>query len=142
MADLIQVRKKAQITLPLSMRKKFGIEQVEIWRRSYNTRPPEKESEGDLKYKEVKEGEVPLTESLEDTEKRLLPYWQDSIIPQIKEGKKVIISAHGNSIRALIKDIEGLSGEEIFKLEIPIGVPLIYELDENLKPINKYYLQS
>jgi len=124
------------------MRKKFGAEQVEIWRRSYNVRPPEKKEERELGYKEVKEGEVPLTESLEDTEKRLLPYWQDSIVPQIKEGKKIIISAHGNSIRALIKNIEGLSEEEIVKVEVPVGIPLVYELDDNLKPLNKYYLKD
>ena len=124
------------------MRKKYGTEQVETWRRSYNVRPPEKKEERELGYKEVKEGEVPLTESLEDTEKRLLPYWQDSIIPQIKEGKRIIISAHGNSIRALIKNIEGLSEKEIVKVEIPTGVPLVYELDENLKPVNKYYLKD
>lgn len=121
-------------------RKEFGSKQVEEWRRSYSTRPPEKKEERELGYKEVREGEVPSTESLEDTERRLLPYWQETIVPQIKEGKRIIISAHGNSIRALIKNIEGLSGEEIVKVEIPVGIPLVYELDDNLKPINKYYL--
>ncbi|MFA5169141.1 MAG: 2,3-diphosphoglycerate-dependent phosphoglycerate mutase [Candidatus Paceibacterota bacterium] len=126
------------------MRKKFGIEQVEAWRRSYNVRPPAKE-EKDFRYEEVKEGEVPLTESLKDAEKRILPYWQESIVPLIKEGKKVIILAHGNSIRALIKNIEGISEEEIAKIakiEIPLATPLVYELDDNLKPINKYYLKD
>jgi 2,3-bisphosphoglycerate-dependent phosphoglycerate mutase len=121
-------------------RKEFGTEQVEEWRRSYGTRPPEKKAERELEYKEAGEGEVPSAESLEDTERRLLPYWQESIVPLIKEGKKVIISAHGNSIRALIKNIEGISEEEITKVEIPVGIPLVYELDENLKPLNKYYL--
>ena len=123
------------------MREKFGKEQVEAWRRSYAVRPPAK-GEKTFRYEEIKEGEVPLTESLEDTEQRLLPYWQKNIIPLIKEGKKVIISAHGNSIRALIKNIEGLSEEEITKVEIPVGIPLVYELDDNLKPINKYYLRD
>lgn len=121
------------------MREKFGKEQVEIWRRSYDVRPPAEE-EKEYKYEEIKEGEIPLTESLKDTEERLLPYWQERIVPMIKEGKRVIISAHGNSIRALIKNIEGISGEEIAKVEIPIGIPLVYELDNDLKPINKYYL--
>lgn len=122
------------------MREKFGKEQVEIWRRSYDVRPPAKEEEGEFKYKEVKEGSVPLTESLKDTEERLLPYWNETIVPMIKSGKRVIISAHGNSIRALIKNIEGMSGKEIAKVEIPIGIPLVYELDDNLKPADKYYL--
>jgi 2,3-bisphosphoglycerate-dependent phosphoglycerate mutase len=123
------------------MREKFGKEQVEEWRRSYAVRPPAKE-ERTFRYEEIKEGEVPLTESLKDTEQRLLPYWQESIIPLIKKGKKVIISAHGNSIRALIKNIEGISEEEITKVEIPVGIPLVYELDDNLNPINKYYLKD
>jgi len=120
-------------------RKEFGKEQVEIWRRSYDVRPPVKE-EKKFKYEEIKEGEVPLTESLKDTEERLLPYWKETIAPQILANKKVIIAAHGNSIRALIKNIEGISGEEIAKVEIPVGIPLVYELDENLKFLNKYYL--
>lgn len=123
------------------MRAKFGKEQVEIWRRSYDVRPPTKE-EGQFKYEEVKEGEVPLTESLKDTEIRLLPYWKENIVPQIMSGKKIIIAAHGNSIRALIKNLEGLSGEEIVKIEIPVGAPLVYELDDNLKVLNKYYLNE
>lgn len=121
-------------------REKFGQEQVEIWRRSYDVKPPIKEEEKEFKYEEIKEGELPPTESLKDTEERLIPYWKETIAPQIMSGKKVIISAHGNSIRALIKNIEELSGEEITKIEIPVGIPLVYELDDNLKPINKYYL--
>ncbi|MFZ3057883.1 MAG: 2,3-diphosphoglycerate-dependent phosphoglycerate mutase [Minisyncoccales bacterium] len=121
-------------------RKKFGEEQVQIWRRSYDVRPPIEKEVTESKYEEIREGDVPLTESLKDTEERLLPYWKETIVPQIISGKKIIIAAHGNSIRALIKNIEGLSGEEIVKIEIPMGNPLVYELDDNLKPINKYYL--
>jgi 2,3-bisphosphoglycerate-dependent phosphoglycerate mutase len=121
-------------------RNKFGEEQVKIWRRSYDIKPPVVKEVTEYKYEEIREGEVPLTESLKDTEERLLPYWQETIVPQIMSGKKIIIAAHGNSIRALIKNIEGLSGEEIVKIEIPMGNPLVYELDDNLKPINKYYL--
>ncbi|MFZ3054956.1 MAG: 2,3-diphosphoglycerate-dependent phosphoglycerate mutase [Minisyncoccales bacterium] len=124
------------------MREKFGIQQVEIWRRSYDVRPPVKTEEKELKYKEVKEGEVPSTESLKDTEERLFPYWKENIVPEIKSGKNIIISAHGNSIRSLIKNIEELSGDEIIKIEIPVGIPLVYELDDNLKMINKYYLKD
>jgi 2,3-bisphosphoglycerate-dependent phosphoglycerate mutase len=124
------------------MREKYGKDQVELWRRSYDVRPPAKEEKKEFKYEEVKEGEVPLTESLKDTEKRLLPYWKETIVPQIMSGKKIIIAAHGNSIRALIKNIEGISGEEIAKIEIPVGKPLVYELGDNLKPTNKYYLNS
>jgi len=122
------------------MRKKFGTEQVEIWRRSYDVRPPAKIEKKELKYEEVKEGEVPSAESLKDTEERLLPYWKEKIIPAIKEGKRIIISAHGNSIRSLIKNIEGLSGDEIVKIEIPIGIPLVYELDDDLKLVDKYFI--
>jgi 2,3-bisphosphoglycerate-dependent phosphoglycerate mutase len=123
------------------MREKFGKDQVELWRRSYNIKPPIKK-ERKFKYEEIKEGEIPLTESLKDTEDRLLPYWQERIIPMIKKRKKVIISAHGNSIRAIIKNLENISEEKIAKLEIPIGIPLVYELDDNLKVINKYYLDE
>jgi len=123
-----------------AMREKYGKEQVETWRRSYDVKPPERIEEREFKYKEIKEGEVPWTESLKDTEKRLMPYWTETIAPEIKEGKKVIVSAHGNSIRAIIKNLEGLSGEEIEKVDIPTGVPLVYELDDNLNPVNKYYL--
>jgi 2,3-bisphosphoglycerate-dependent phosphoglycerate mutase len=124
-----------------AMREKYGKEQVEIWRRSYDVRPPAEEQGKECKYEEIKEGEVPLTESLKDTEERLLPYLKETIIPQIISGKKIIIAAHGNSIRALIKNIEEISEEEITKVEIPVGVPLVYELDDNLKVLNKYYLK-
>jgi len=121
------------------MRQKYGEDQVAIWRRSYDIKPPAKE-EKEFKYPEIKEGEVPLTESLKDTEERLLPYWKETIIPQIIANKNIIIAAHGNSIRALIKNLEKLSEEEIIKVEIPVGNPLIYELDDDLKPTKKYYL--
>ena len=121
-------------------RAKFGEEQIKIWRRSYDIKPPIEKEVEEYKYEEIKEGDLPLTESLKDTEERLLPYWQKTIAPQIMSGKKIIIAAHGNSIRALIKNIEGLSGEEITKIEIRMGNPLVYELDDDLKLLNKYYL--
>lgn len=123
-------------------REKFGNEQVHLWRRSYDVKPPAKGGKEEYKYEEIKEGELPMTESLKDTEERLIPYWEKTIVPQIMSGKKIIIAAHGNSIRVLIKNIEGLSGEEIAKTEIPMGIPLVYELDDNLKVLNKYYLNS
>lgn len=121
-------------------KEKFGEEQVALWRRSYDVQPPAKKEEKEFVYKEIKEGTVPLTESLKDTEERLAPYWKETIVPQILANKKIIIAAHGNSIRALIKNLEGLSGEEITKIEIPVGIPLVYELDDSLKVLNKYYL--
>lgn len=121
------------------VRKRFGAEQVEKWRRGYEIRPPAKEK-GDFRYPEVSEGKVPLTESLEDTEARLLPFWDGKIAPEIRKGGRVIIAAHGNSIRALVRKLEKLSPEEISKIEIPIGTPLVYELDNCLRPVNKYFL--
>lgn len=121
------------------MREKFGKELVEEWRRSYSIRPPQKDDQSLLYFKEI--GDAPLCESLEDTEKRLLPYWKEEIEPLIKE-KRIIISAHGNSIRTLIKIIENLSGSEIEKMEVPVGEPLIYEFDDNLKIVKKYHLSD
>jgi len=129
------------------IKEKYGEEQFKLWRRSYETRPPAvtKDSEmypgKDEKYKELKEEEIPLTESLKDTEARVLPYLQDEIFPDLKRGKKIIVSAHGNSIRAMVKILENVSGEEIAETEIPMGVPLVYEMDDNLKVIKKYYLE-
>ncbi len=126
--------------------KKYGDEQVHIWRRSYDIQPPalEKSDERfpgkDPRYKNLDPADVPLTECLKDTVSRFLPYWKDTIAPTIKSGKKVIIAAHGNSLRALVKYLDNVSDEEIVGLNIPTGVPLIYELDENLKPIKNYYL--
>lgn len=128
------------------MAAKFGEEQVLIWRRSYDIPPPKLESNdkrspvNDPRYKDMDPKDIPLTECLKDTVARFLPYWHDSIVPVIKSGKKVIIAAHGNSLRALVKYLDNISDEEIVKLNIPTGVPLVYELDNNLKPITHYYL--
>lgn len=126
---------------------KYGDDQVLIWRRSYDTPPPalEKTDErfpgNDPIYKDLTEEELPLTECLKDTVARVLPYWDDEIVPAIQQGKKVIIAAHGNSLRALVKYLDDISDEDILQLNIPTGLPLIYELDdETLKPIKSYYL--
>ncbi|GMX58357.1 MAG: 2,3-diphosphoglycerate-dependent phosphoglycerate mutase [Candidatus Microsyncoccus archaeolyticus] len=129
------------------IKKEFGEEQFKLWRRSYETRPPAitKEYEmypgNDIKYKDLNEEELPLTESLKDTEQRVVPYLEEEIFPNIKQGKNIIISAHGNSIRAIVRNLENLSGEEIAQTEIPLGIPLVYELDDCLKVIKKYYLE-
>jgi 2,3-bisphosphoglycerate-dependent phosphoglycerate mutase len=126
--------------------KKYGEEQVYLWRRSYEVKPPvlteddERYPGKDPLYMDLKKEEIPLTESLKDTEMRVLPYWREKIAPAILESKKVLISAHGNSLRALVKYLDNVSPSEIPKLNIPTGIPLIYELDENLKPIKHYYL--
>lgn len=125
---------------------KFGEEQVLIWRRSYDVRPPSlKETDemypgNDPKYKDLDKKDLPLAESLKDTLNRVLPYWHETIVPAIKSGKRVIISAHGNSLRALVKYLDDISDEEILKLNIPTGIPLVYELKGNLKPVKSYYL--
>ncbi|MCA9408581.1 MAG: 2,3-diphosphoglycerate-dependent phosphoglycerate mutase [Candidatus Omnitrophica bacterium] len=126
--------------------KQYGEEQVLIWRRSYATPPPEltKDDERypgkDPRYKDVSEAELPVTESLDSTVKRFVPYWNDVIAKDVKAGKKVVIAAHGNSLRALVKHLDNMSEEDILKLNIPTGIPLVYELDENLKAIKHYYL--
>jgi len=126
--------------------KKYGDEQVLKWRRSYDIPPPEldKTSEyypGNLKmYAGLNETDLPTTECLKDTVARVVPYYEKTIIPEIKAGKKLIIAAHGNSLRALVKYLDNMSEDEILKLNIPTGVPLVYELDENLRPIKHYYL--
>ena len=125
---------------------KYGEEQVLLWRRSYDVPPPaltkddERYPGFDPRYKDLSEDELPLTESLKDTVARFVPYWENEIAPTIKSGKRVIIAAHGNSLRALVKYLDNVTEEEIVKLNIPTGVPLVYELDENLKPIKHYYL--
>lgn len=125
---------------------KHGEEQVLIWRRSYDIPPPALEKTDDRypgnfpAYKDVDEADLPTTESLKLTVERFLPYWFDTIAPTIKSGKKVLIAAHGNSLRALVKYLDNMSEEDIIKLNIPTGVPLVYELDEDLKPIKHYYL--
>lgn len=128
------------------MVERVGEKQVNLWRRSYDVAPPsikktDKRYPGnDPKYKDLKEDELPITESLKDVLKRVLPYWEEKIAPEIEKGKRIIISAHGNSLRPLIMHIDNLSKEEVFELNIPTGLPLIYELDENLNPIRHYYL--
>ncbi|RJQ44900.1 MAG: 2,3-diphosphoglycerate-dependent phosphoglycerate mutase [Anaerolineaceae bacterium] len=125
---------------------KYGDEQVHLWRRSYDVPPPALEKDDDRypgkdpRYADLAEKDIPTTECLKDTVERFLPYWKDTIAPMIKTGKRVIIAAHGNSLRALVKYLDNISDEEIPELNIPTGVPLIYELDEDLKPIKHYYL--
>ena len=125
---------------------KYGDEQVLIWRRSYDTQPPkltiddERYPGFDRRYANLTAEELPLTECLKDTVARFLPYWHTEIVPVIKSGKRVLIVAHGNSLRALVKYLDNVSDEEIVGLNIPTGVPLVYELDDNLKPIKSYYL--
>lgn len=125
---------------------KYGEEQVHIWRRSVDVRPPALEKSdkryeaSDPRYKELSEGEFPLTENLDDTVERVLKYWHGAIAPAIKSGQKVIISAHGNTIRALVKYLDNIPSDGIVNLNIPTGIPLVYELDDDLKPIRHYYL--
>jgi 2,3-bisphosphoglycerate-dependent phosphoglycerate mutase len=125
------------------MAAKFGEKQVLVWRRSYDTPPPaldpaDSRYEGrDPRYAGIK---VPLTECLEDTVARVVPYWQQVIAPAVRAGKRVLVAAHGNSLRALVKYLDNMSDEKIVELNIPTGVPLVYELDDNLKPLKHYYL--
>jgi len=125
---------------------KYGEDQVKVWRRSYDVPPPkleasdERNPENDLRYQDVKKKDIPLTECLKDTVKRFLPCWHEVIAPAIKGGEKVLIVAHGNSLRALVKYLDNISDEEIVSLNIPTGMPLVYELDDDLKPIRHYYL--
>ena len=126
--------------------KKFGDEQVLVWRRSYDVPPPALEASdprserGDVRYAKLTPGQVPLTECLKDTVDRVLPFWNESMAPAIKAGKRVVVAAHGNSIRALVKYLDGVSDADIVGLNIPNGIPLVYELDAGLKPIRHYYL--
>ncbi|MFX1346794.1 MAG: 2,3-diphosphoglycerate-dependent phosphoglycerate mutase [Promethearchaeota archaeon] len=128
------------------MATEVGEEQVLIWRRSYDIPPPALKTSdprypgNDRRYSELNAEEIPLTECLKDTVERVLPYWHESIVPTIKSGKRVLISAHGNSLRALVKYLDDVPEEEIVELNIPTGIPLIYELDDNMKPISHYYL--
>ena len=125
---------------------KYGDEQVLIWRRSYDIRPPELDWDDerhprvDEKYKTLKKEELPSSECLKDTVLRFLPYWEKTISPEVKSGKCIMIVAHGNSLRALVKHLDKVSNEDIVGLNIPTGVPLVYKLDENLMPIKHYYL--
>jgi 2,3-bisphosphoglycerate-dependent phosphoglycerate mutase len=119
---------------------------VKIWRRSYDIPPPPLTIDDpdhpsrDRRYSALKPSELPFTESLKDTVGRFLPYWQSTIAPEIKAGKRVLIAAHGNSLRALVKYLDNVSDEDIVELNIPTGVPLVYLLNEDLKPLQKYYL--
>lgn len=125
---------------------KFGDEQVKIWRRSYATPPPalapddERFPGHDRRYAGLSKDELPLTESLKETVARFVPYWESTIAPEVKAGRNVLITAHGNSLRALVKHLDNMTEEAILELNIPTGVPLVYELDADLKPIKHYYL--
>lgn len=125
---------------------KYGEKQVQIWRRSYDTQPPALEKIDprypghDPRYKNLSEIDLPTTECLQDTVARFLPAWHETIVPEIKAGGRVIIAAHGNSLRALVKYLDNISNQEIVELNIPTGMPLVYELDDALKPIRNYYL--
>jgi 2,3-bisphosphoglycerate-dependent phosphoglycerate mutase len=127
---------------------RFGAEQVHLWRRSYAVPPPalteqdERWSGRDPRYHMLQAGQIPLTESLRDTVERVVPFWNDSIAPALSRGRSVLIAAHGNSLRGLIKYLDGVSDDDIVGLEIPTGVPLVYELDDALRPIKHYYLRS
>lgn len=126
--------------------KKFGDEQVLVWRRSYDTPPPALDAgdprceRSDPRYAKLSAQDIPLTECLKDTVDRVLPFWNESMAPAIRAGKRVVVAAHGNSIRALVKYLDGISDEAIVNLNIPNGIPLVYELDTNLKPIRSFYL--
>lgn len=125
---------------------KYGDEQVHLWRRSYATRPPalepgdERWPGDDRRYRELTPDELPLTECLADTVARFLPYWDAEIAPAVRAGERVLIAAHGNSLRALVKHLEGMSDDEITGVNIPTGMPLVYTLDENLRPAERRYL--
>jgi len=125
---------------------RHGEDQVKIWRRSYDIPPPsldvtdERFPGHDPRYAGLSSADLPLTESLKDTVARFLPYWHETIAPVVRSGKRVLITAHGNSLRALVKYLDGISDEEIVGLNIPTGVPLVYELDADLKPLKHYYL--
>jgi 2,3-bisphosphoglycerate-dependent phosphoglycerate mutase len=128
------------------MARQYGDEQVLVWRRSYDTPPPALDpadprcERGDRRYAALAPGQVPLTECLKDTVARVLPFWNDSVAPAIRAGKKVVIAAHGNSIRALVKYLDNIADDAIVGVNIPNGIPLVYELDDDLKPIRNYYL--
>jgi len=128
------------------MAKQYGEEQVLVWRRSYDTPPPALEANdprcerGDRRYAQLQASDVPLTECLKDTVARVIPFWNDSLAPAIQSGKRVVLAAHGNSIRALIKYLDNISDDAIVGVNIPNGIPLVYELDANLRPIRHYYL--
>jgi 2,3-bisphosphoglycerate-dependent phosphoglycerate mutase len=125
---------------------KFGEAQVKVWRRSYDIRPPALEKSDprwpghDPRYQGLAEHELPLTECLKDTVERFLPYWHETIAPAVRSGQRVLVSAHGNSLRALVKYLDNISEADIVELNIPTGMPLVYELDGDLRPLKSYYL--
>jgi 2,3-bisphosphoglycerate-dependent phosphoglycerate mutase len=125
---------------------KYGEAQVKVWRRSYDIRPPALEPADprypgfDPRYKSLSQQELPLTECLKDTVARFLPYWHEVIAPTVKTGQRVIVAAHGNSLRALVKYLDNIPDQDIVELNIPTGMPLVYELDQDLKPLKSYYL--
>jgi 2,3-bisphosphoglycerate-dependent phosphoglycerate mutase len=127
---------------------KYGDEQVHIWRRSYDVRPPlldpndPRTSFNDPRYSKLKKEEIPLGECLKDNVARVLPLWEESIAPALRSGKRVLIAAHGNSIRSLVKYLDDVSDSDIMEINIPNGIPLVYELDDNLKPIKHFYLEK
>ncbi len=126
--------------------KKYGDEQVLVWRRSYDTPPPAldasdaRSERGDIRYAKLPAEQIPLTECLKDTVARVLPFWNESMAPAIRSGRRLVVAAHGNSIRALVKYLDGVSDSDIVGLNIPNGIPLVYELDDDLKPLRHYYL--
>jgi 2,3-bisphosphoglycerate-dependent phosphoglycerate mutase len=126
--------------------KQYGDEQVLVWRRSYDTPPPALEAtdprseRSDLRYAKLNADQIPLTECLKDTVARVLPFWNDAMAPAIKAGKRIVVAAHGNSIRALVKYLDGIADADIVGLNIPNGIPLVYELDAELRPLRHYYL--
>ncbi len=130
------------------MAQKYGEKQVLVWRRSYDIQPPAltktdpRYPGNEARYKAIKKNEIPLTECLKDTVKRFLPYWHETIAPVVKSGTRVVIAAHGNSLRALVKYLDNVSDEDIVGLNIPTGLPLVYELQDDLKVIKSYYLGS
>ena len=125
---------------------KYGEEQVLVWRRSYSDPPPpldrndERYPGRERRYAGMSPSEVPLAESLKDTVARFLPYWHETIVPDLRAGKRVLIAAHGNSLRALIKHLDGIPDDEIVELNVPTGIPLVYELDDDLRPLRSEYL--
>lgn len=128
------------------MAKQYGDAQVLVWRRSYDTPPPALEptdarcERSDVRYSGLDPAQVPLTECLKDTVARVLPFWNESMAPAIQAGKRIVVAAHGNSIRALVKYLDHISDDDIVNLNIPNGIPLVYELDADLKPLRHYYL--
>ena len=128
--------------------KKYGDAQVLLWRRSYDVPPPSLEASDprserdDVRYAKLQPEQIPLTECLKDTVARMMPFWDESLAPAIRAGKRSVVAAHGNSIRALVKHLDGISDEDIVGLNIPNGAPLVYELDADLKPIRHYYLSD